>query len=335
MIDMAKVPGYQSTGGYAPQPTATRAAPPPQEKPQAVPSAAAGGPGYNMGFQTPQQFSQAGQIYSQLGQGQYQIPQQIQQGSQYANQMYNQQGMPVSTADYQKAAMPVLQKQMEDIRKQAMASANVSGMGNSSVLGNQIGQQQGDLMNQFNMNLANQQLGLDESGRQRMMSAMGMLGQFGGQELQADQFGQQMALQGAQGLQGLGRDYWQMPFDVSNQMAGLGAQYNQSMATPLDQLRMQGLNMGSQASGQQQYTPGFMTNLAAGLEGAAQYAPALASHFGAQGAPGAGSFNPATSYSGFDPSKFNLAQAGSGFAQPQQGGLSAFTLAPKRPSIFG
>lgn len=319
MLDMAKVPGYQTSGGYAPQPMSRKAAPEvgaQQSGQQAPPSGAAGGPGYSMGFQTPQQFNQAGQIYSQLGQGKYQIPRQIQQGSEYANQMYQQQGMPGSTQDYQRAAMPVIQKQMEDIRKQAMASANVSGMGNSSVLGRQIGQQQGDLMNQFNLGLADRQFGLDEAGRGRMMQAMGMLGQFGGQEQQADQFGQNMALQAGQSLQGLGQDYFSMPFNVAQGMSGLGAQYNQAMATPLDQLQMQGLGLGAQASGQQQYTPGFLTNLATGLQGAAQYAPALASYFGAQGAaPGAGAgFNPATSYSGFNPAQFNLARPGSGFS---------------------
>ena len=171
--------------------------------------------------------------------------------------------------------MPVMQKQMDDIRKQAMASANVSGMGNSSVLGNQIAQGQGDLMNQFNMGLAQQQMGLDESAKNRMLQAMGMLGNFGGQELQADQFGQNMALQSAQGLQGLGSQYWNMPFQVAGQMSGLGQQYNQSMLTPLDQQYAQMLGLGAQASGQQQYTPGFMTNVAQGLGAAAQYAPSI------------------------------------------------------------
>lgn len=309
MIDMNKVPGYKAGGPtvglpqvpgsrplgttqaagqrqgsttrqepYAPQPQAQAAAQPqaaPQASQQSIPSGTQGGPGYDMGFQTPQQLNQAGQIYTQLGQGQFYIPRQIQQGSQAANQMLQGGGNPGSTAAYQQAAMPVLQKQMEDIRKQAMASANVSGMGNSSVLGAQIGQQQGDLMNQFNMNLANQQMGLDESAKSRMLQAMGMLGNFGGQELQADQFGQNMALQSAQGLQGLGGQYWNMPFQVANQMAGLGGQYNQSMLTPLDQQYAQMLGLGAQASGQQQYTPGFMTNLASGLGAAAQYAPGI------------------------------------------------------------
>ena len=228
-----------------------------------------------MGFQTPQQFNQAGQIYTQLGQGRYYIPQQVQQGSQAANQMLQSGGNPGSTQAWQQAAMPVMQKQMDDIRKQAMASANVSGMGNSSVLGNQIAQGQGDLMNQFNMGLAQQQMGLDESAKNRMLQAMGMLGNFGGQELQADQFGQNMALQSAQGLQGLGSQYWNMPFQVAGQMSGLGQQYNQSMLTPLDQQYAQMLGLGAQASGQQQYTPGFMTNVAQGLGAAAQYAPSI------------------------------------------------------------
>lgn len=249
-----------------------------QAAPQQVSAQPQGGPGYNLGFNVPQQFGQAGQVYGQLAQGQFTVPQQIQQASQYANQMA-QGGMPGSTDAYRQAAMPVLQKQMEDIRKQAMASANVSGMGNSTVLGQQIAQQQGDLMNQFNMNLANQQMGLDEASKQRMLSGMGMLGQLGGQELGADQFGQNMALQGAQGLQGLGQQYFNMPFQVAGQMAGLGQQYNNSLVTPLDQQYLQAMQLGTQGGGQQQYTGSFGQQLAGGLGAAAQYAPALANYF--------------------------------------------------------
>lgn len=256
-----------------------------QAQPQQVSAQPAGGPGYNLGFNVPQQFGQAGQVYGQMAQGQFTIPQQIQQASQYANQMAGS-GMPGSTQAYQQAAMPVIQKQMEDIRKNAMASANVSGMGNSSVLGQQIGQQQGDLMNQFNMNLAGQQMGLDESAKQRMLSGMGMLGQLGGQELQADQFGQNMAMQGAQGLQGLGQQYWNMPFQTAQAMSGLGQQYNQSLTTPLDQQYGQMLGLGAQGSGQNQFTQSFGGQVAQGLGAAAQYAPAMANYL--QGNQGGG-----------------------------------------------
>lgn len=261
----AQPAGQQNIGAPAPQA---------QNTPQQVSAQPAGGPGYNMGFNVPQQLGQAGQVYGQLAQGQFTIPQQIQQASGYANQMA-QNGNPTSTADYARSAMPVIQKQMEDIRKQAMAGANVSGMGNSSVLGQQIGQQQGDLMNQFNMNLANQQMGLDESSKQRMLSGMGMLGQLGGQELQADQFGQGMALQGAQGLQGLGQQYWNMPFQLSSGMSGLGGQYNQAMTTPLDSQYLQAMQLGTAGGGQNQYTQSFGGQVAQGLGAAAQYAPAL------------------------------------------------------------
>jgi len=279
-------PQYQGQNLGTPAPQAAQqnlGAPGPQAQaaPQQVSAQPAGGPGYNMGFNVPQQFGQAGQVYGQMAQGQFTIPKQIQQASGYANQMAGT-GMPGSTQAYQQAAMPVIQKQMEDIRKQAMAGANVSGMGNSSVLGQQIGQQQGDLMNQFNMNLAGQQMGLDESAKQRMLSGMGMLGQLGGQELQADQFGQNMAMQGAQGLQGLGQQYWNMPFQTAQGMSGLGQQYNQSLVTPLDQQYLQAMQLGTQGGGQNQYTQSFGGQMAQGLGAAAQYAPAIASYFGGQ-----------------------------------------------------
>lgn len=273
--------------------------------PQQVSAQPAGGPGYNLGFNVPQQLGQAGQVYGQMAQGQFTIPQQIQQASGYANQMAGT-GMPGSTQAYQQAAMPVIQKQMEDIRKNAMASANVSGMGNSSVLGQQIGQQQGDLMNQFNMNLAGQQMGLDESAKQRMLSGMGMLGQLGGQELQADQFGQNMAMQGAQGLQGLGQQYWNMPFQAAQGMAGLGQQYNQSMVSPLDQQYLQAMQLGTQGGGQNQYTQSFGGQVAQGLGAAAQYAPAL---FGGGGqGPAQSGYNPNYQYQYMNPPQLNLSQ---------------------------
>jgi len=306
MIDMAKVPsygsynrqgmGYQTLGGSRPrvqgqtgpagsttvgQTPVGAAGPGPAPAPTvtartqtavnapAAPQAPTNS-GQQLPFWTPQEMGQAGQVYQGLARGQYQIPQSLQYANQQTQQLINQGGNPGSTQAWQQAYQPVLNKQLEDIRKQAMESANMEGLGDSSVLGTQIANQQGDLVNQYNLGLAQQQMGLDESAKSRVMQGLGLMGGYAGQEIGADQFGQNMALQGAQGLQNLGQQYWRMPFDVSGQMSGLGGQYNQLGVTPEDQAYMAALQGYSGLQGQNQYTPGFGTQMANVLGAGAQ-----------------------------------------------------------------
>lgn len=292
MIDMARVPGYGKTPprpdqyGYpaspsyrppappAPTPPATvtgRVQPgtsitrPPTTQPAPAPAPTAPAPtapatsAQQVGFWTPQEWSQSGQYYQSQMPGAYTIPQSLQTAIGSATDLVRGGGLPTSATAWGEAYQPVLNRQIEEARKQAMETANLEGWGDSSVLGNQIFGQTMDLQNQFNMNLLDRQMGLDEASKQRMLAGMGLLGGFGGQEIGADQFGQQFGFQNAQALAGLGDRYFNAPFQLSQGYGNLGSMYNNNLVNPAMQQYNQMLMQGLQSGVPQTYTPGIGT----------------------------------------------------------------------------
>jgi hypothetical protein len=184
-----------------------------------------GGEGGDYQFPFPEQWNQAGNIYSQLaGMGGWQSPLQ---------QMYSS-GMPVDVSGLGEHYRTVGSTMMEDFTKQAAEQAGLGGLRWSTPLTGQIAEQGRRLGENFGLSMAQADIAAQEAARQRMMGGIGM-----------GMGGQMGALQG---LTGLGREYMYGPMNISQGMMGLGNQMQSQQMNPY-------LPYAVGMAGQGQYVP--------------------------------------------------------------------------------
>ena len=258
------------------------------------------------GFNYPSQWQQAGDIYGYFGGGApTDIPQQWQQGTQMAQDIWQQGGMPTDTSQWWRSMQESIQPDITRSIQQAVEQAGLSGLRYSTPLGQQAarigGEAQAGIMPEY-WRLG---MGAQEAAKGRMMQVPGMMQAFGAGEAGLTESAKNRAMQAAGGLQGLGSQYAQLPIQVAQAMMGMGGQLGQARQqafSPYYSEFMRGrpeanpyLQMGMQFPysqfGQQpqMYQPSFMSQL---LQGGQSLAPYLT------GSGGQGNIPPAVSYMG-------------------------------------
>lgn len=233
------------------------------------------------GFNYPSQWGQASDIYSYFGGGApTDIPQQWQQGTQMAQDIWGQQGMPTDTSQWWRSMQESIQPDITRSIQQAVEQAGLSGMRYSTPLGQQAarigGEAQAGIMPQY----WQMGMGAQEAARNRMMQVPGMMQAFGLGEAGLTEAAKNRAMQAAGGLQSVGEQFFQAPMQVARTMMGMGGelgQQRQQAFSPYYSEFMRGrpeanpfLEMGMQfpygqfGQQQQMYDPSFMSQLMQG-----------------------------------------------------------------------
>jgi len=197
----------------------------------------------NAGFNYPEQWQQAADLWSQIASGNYSNA-----GTDWLTQMLQGGGNPVDVQGWANARRPAMMDEYSNMVKEMAEQAGVGGTRYGSGLQNQIATYGGQLQNQFNQDLADRWMGSQENAMSRALSGAGTLGSLG--------LGAQTT--GGQGLMQSGWDYSNLPLQVANWMSGQGSQLNNQ---DMGWAGLMGPFTGNQYSSPQTYTPNWFQSL--------------------------------------------------------------------------
>lgn len=214
------------------------------------------GPG--RGFQYPGQWGTASDVMTNFAYGDpTQVPWQWNQASQMGEEM-SKTGMPTDITGYAQAQLPYLQDLFKQQADQAIESAGLAGLRQSTPLGYQLGDLSRQMVTQYGADIAGKQLSADEAARQRQLEAGGLLGTLGSGVAGLGESARNRALQAAGGLSGLGQQYLQAPQDWAQQMWGMGTQQQGIMQEELNRAYQNFMRMAPEYSPWLQQAMGYV-----------------------------------------------------------------------------
>jgi len=210
------------------------------------------------GFQYPEQWDLANQIYQSFALGNpTEVPWQWSEASQFGQNMM-QTGMPVDITGYAEAQLPYLQDLFQRQADQAIESAGLQGLRQSSPLGYQLGDLARQMTTQYGADIADKYLQSQEAARGRQMGAGSLMQGLGTGIAGLGEAARNRALQATGGLQSLGSQYLQAPQDWAQQMWGMGTQQQSLMQQDLDRAYQDFLRMAPEYSPWLQQAMGYI-----------------------------------------------------------------------------
>ena len=229
--DFSKQFGQQISGGLG-----KGATPMPQglqqqwQQAAQVPSWMSGvGDVFSQGYQQPQAWGQAQDIYGQMAKYQPQDPQAWGQAQQGLTGMAAT-GKPTTADPWYQQMQKVLGSQLKRSGADLAEQFGLGGMRYSSGLGAQLGQLATEGQERLGAQFLGREMQAQEAARARQMGAYGGLSQLGQMQAGLGMFGQQVRGQAAGGLAGLGGMQAQAPLNWARAATGTaGAQQQMSM----------------------------------------------------------------------------------------------------------
>jgi len=232
-------------------------------------------------MQYPEQWQQAGDVYSRLANQGYQMPQAWQQGQDWMNQLWGQQGSPVDVSGMWNTLMPQVQRAYDE---QAGQIGEQWGAMNPGVAGGSgKNRAQTDMWSRLMENMAGNVMGAgitsQENAMNRMYGLPGMQYNYGLGEagLMSDTANRQLGAAG--GLQSLGGQYANLPMQLAGYMGNLGGQLTGQQVDPWTQWL--GSMFGQTQGVPQTYNPSMFQDILRGL-------PTALGSFGGWGGGGKG-----------------------------------------------
>lgn len=213
-----------------------------------VTSETSGGNMANNSFQYPSQWGTASDLWTKMAQGNYSNT-----GMDYLSKLLAGGGNPVDVQGWASARRPAMMDEYSNMVKEMAEQAGVGGVRYGSGLQGQISNYGGQLMNQFNQQMADKWMGSQENAMSRALSGAGTLGGLG----------MQGAATGGEGLMSLGNMYAQLPMQVASQMGGLGQSLTNQQIDPWTQM-LAGL-IGNTNATAQTYTPSGLQSFLQGI----------------------------------------------------------------------
>ena len=214
--------------------------------------------GAGQGFQYPEQWGLSSDVLSNFAYGDpTQVPWQWGAASQFGQDMM-QSGMPVDITGYAEAQLPYLQDLFKQQADQAIESAGLQGLRQSSPLGYQLGDLARQMTTQYGADIAGKQLSADEAARQRQLAASSLMQGLGTGVAGLGESARNRAMQAATSLPGLGQMYLQAPQDWAQQMWGMGTQQQSLMQQALDRAYQDFMRMAPEYSPWLQQAMGYV-----------------------------------------------------------------------------
>ena len=196
-------------------------------------------------FQYPSQWSQAGDVWSQMAGGNY-----TNTGMDWLKNMMQSGGNAFDVSGWDQMYRPQMMDQYSNMVKQMAEQAGVGGTRYGSGLQQSIANYGGQLQNQYTKDLWDRMFGAYEAGQGRASQAGSLLSQLG--------LGAQES--GAQGLLSLGQNYAQLPMNVASLMSSIGQGQTAQQVDPWTQM-MASLLGGTGQAEPQRYTPSGLQSL--------------------------------------------------------------------------
>lgn len=220
------------------QTTGTNAWGQPVDAPQKQTTTTAGAGGGMETMQYPSQWGQAQGIYDRMAQQPYQSPAMWGQGQNWISQLWNQGGSPVDVSGMWNTLMPQAERAYRD---QANAIGQQWGQMNPGVsagTGKDTAMMDSwsRLLENMAGNVMQAGIGAQENAANRMYQLPGMAYQYGAGEAanQSDYWNRMAGAAG--GLQGLGSQYANLPFQFASAVGGLGQGLNSMAVDPWTQM---------------------------------------------------------------------------------------------------
>ena len=214
---------------------------------------------FSQGYQAPQAWGQAQDIYGQMGQYQPQAPQAWGQAQQGLSEMART-GMPTSADPWYRQMQKTLGSQLKRSGADLAEKFGLGGMRYSSGLGAQLGQLATEGQERLGSDFLGREMQAREAARGRQMGAYGGLGQLGQMQAGLGMFGQQMRGQAASGLAGLGGMQARGPLDWAQGATGAGQGMQQMNLQAMQPQLQEFFRMASENNPwlqqMQQYLPG-------------------------------------------------------------------------------
>lgn len=182
---------------------------------------------FSGGYQAPEAWGQAQNLYNQMGQYQPQAPQAWGQAQQGLSEMART-GMPTSADPWYQQMQKVLGSKLKRSGADLAEKFGLGGMRYSSGLGVQLGQLATEGQERLGSEFLSREMQAQEAARGRQMGAFGGLGNLGQMQAGLGLAGQGIRGQAASGLAGLGQAQAQAPLNWAQGATG-AAQGQQQM----------------------------------------------------------------------------------------------------------